>query len=207
MDSKHRFPMKFYKYGLIIFIYQTESMHTKTLHHAQASRKSAVAHGPHDRVHAFRSQGNKIPKCIMSGGCLGHLVVRLRFYRMNKIWKFYSVLNKENRHIVPNQVVVAFFCIKFNCETPYIACHIGRSAGTCHCAKPCKNRSSGTYSLQEFSFGIFRHGFSQFKIAVGSTSSCMNNALRNSFMINRKSTRLNSSHANISYAVFCLKKK
>src|ERR1035437_2139519 len=26
-------------------------------------------------------------------------------------------------------------------------------------------------------------------------------------MIDRKSTRLNSSHANISYAVFCLKKK
>src|SRR3712207_8637001 len=26
------------------------------------------------------------------------------------------------------------------------------------------------------------------------------------FMIDRKSTRLNSSHANISYAVFCLKK-
>src|SRR3712207_8683879 len=28
-----------------------------------------------------------------------------------------------------------------------------------------------------------------------------------SFMEDRKSTRLNSSHANISYAVFCLKKK
>src|SRR3712207_8965631 len=27
------------------------------------------------------------------------------------------------------------------------------------------------------------------------------------FQIDRKSTRLNSSHANISYAVFCLKKK
>src|SRR3712207_8266416 len=27
------------------------------------------------------------------------------------------------------------------------------------------------------------------------------------FRIDRKSTRLNSSHANISYAVFCLKKK
>ena len=26
-------------------------------------------------------------------------------------------------------------------------------------------------------------------------------------LIDRKSTRLNSSHANISYAVFCLKKK
>src|SRR5258707_3144306 len=29
----------------------------------------------------------------------------------------------------------------------------------------------------------------------------------NSALIDRKSTRLNSSHANISYAVFCLKKK
>src|SRR3712207_7792511 len=27
------------------------------------------------------------------------------------------------------------------------------------------------------------------------------------WMVDRKSTRLNSSHANISYAVFCLKKK
>src|SRR3712207_7649588 len=27
------------------------------------------------------------------------------------------------------------------------------------------------------------------------------------FLVDRKSTRLNSSHANISYAVFCLKKK
>src|SRR3712207_8372366 len=29
----------------------------------------------------------------------------------------------------------------------------------------------------------------------------------NSSLVDRKSTRLNSSHANISYAVFCLKKK
>src|SRR3712207_8543596 len=32
-------------------------------------------------------------------------------------------------------------------------------------------------------------------------------ALRSSGRTDRKSTRLNSSHANISYAVFCLKKK
>src|SRR3712207_8642140 len=30
---------------------------------------------------------------------------------------------------------------------------------------------------------------------------------KNPFLQDRKSTRLNSSHANISYAVFCLKKK
>src|SRR3712207_7894901 len=32
-------------------------------------------------------------------------------------------------------------------------------------------------------------------------------ARKQPFSIDRKSTRLNSSHANISYAVFCLKKK
>src|SRR3712207_7286102 len=32
-------------------------------------------------------------------------------------------------------------------------------------------------------------------------------AMKHSSSLDRKSTRLNSSHANISYAVFCLKKK
>src|SRR3712207_4430149 len=34
-----------------------------------------------------------------------------------------------------------------------------------------------------------------------------NQRIERSFLLDRKSTRLNSSHANISYAVFCLKKK
>src|SRR3712207_7354839 len=38
--------------------------------------------------------------------------------------------------------------------------------------------------------------------ACGASSSCVFDE-----RIDRKSTRLNSSHANISYAVFCLKKK
>src|SRR3712207_7783450 len=33
------------------------------------------------------------------------------------------------------------------------------------------------------------------------------NSLLSGLLVDRKSTRLNSSHANISYAVFCLKKK
>src|SRR5438445_10825522 len=35
----------------------------------------------------------------------------------------------------------------------------------------------------------------------------MRSTMRVPFSVDRKSTRLNSSHANISYAVFCLKKK
>src|SRR3989442_8029314 len=36
---------------------------------------------------------------------------------------------------------------------------------------------------------------------------CMELQRRSSFPLDRKSTRLNSSHVRISYAVFCLKKK
>src|SRR3712207_7404063 len=41
----------------------------------------------------------------------------------------------------------------------------------------------------------------------GSCSAEVNGRPRLMCMTDRKSTRLNSSHANISYAVFCLKKK
>src|SRR3712207_8123869 len=48
--------------------------------------------------------------------------------------------------------------------------------------------------------------------AASNSSACLRTSLRRSAVsdpawLDRKSTRLNSSHANISYAVFCLKKK
>src|SRR5947209_20634079 len=44
----------------------------------------------------------------------------------------------------------------------------------------------------------------QFDLSMDSCSILLSSPLRSQ---DRKSTRLNSSHANISYAVFCLKKK
>src|SRR5947209_14686348 len=57
---------------------------------------------------------------------------------------------------------------------------------------------------------LFRSGRSG--SGIGAQIASMNvseqvNALRAQGVQDRKSTRLNSSHANISYAVFCLKKK
>src|SRR3712207_8267362 len=45
------------------------------------------------------------------------------------------------------------------------------------------------------------------KIVVGKCDVEENDDIAMEFGVDRKSTRLNSSHANISYAVFCLKKK
>src|SRR3712207_7240298 len=44
-------------------------------------------------------------------------------------------------------------------------------------------------------------------VPTGTRSARLKSAYRSATDRDRKSTRLNSSHANISYAVFCLKKK
>src|SRR3712207_7842946 len=46
-----------------------------------------------------------------------------------------------------------------------------------------------------------------YKAGAESTAGVSSGVLRFTAGADRKSTRLNSSHANISYAVFCLKKK
>src|SRR3712207_8113578 len=57
------------------------------------------------------------------------------------------------------------------------------SYSCCNCATACK--------------GVKRYGYNRLSSVA---SLCL-------ILLDRKSTRLNSSHANISYAVFCLKKK
>src|SRR3712207_7548584 len=52
-----------------------------------------------------------------------------------------------------------------------------------------------------------RGGRSERELRVGHRGPSRERAVRTSRGVDRKSTRLNSSHANISYAVFCLKKK
>src|SRR3712207_8905757 len=50
-------------------------------------------------------------------------------------------------------------------------------------------------------------GFSFLHILTSTFYVFLDNTHSNRCEVDRKSTRLNSSHANISYAVFCLKKK
>src|SRR3712207_9290693 len=67
-----------------------------------------------------------------------------------------------------------------------------------HDALPISFLSASSF---HFSFGIASHLSGSMPVTV--TTSVLTVFLRR----DRKSTRLNSSHANISYAVFCLKKK
>src|SRR3712207_7611821 len=69
-----------------------------------------------------------------------------------------------------------------------------------------------TKPLALFAIGVFSsYLYAQYQWDGSSGSRCPSTlgkvAMVPSLSLDRKSTRLNSSHANISYAVFCLKKK
>src|SRR3712207_8229150 len=58
--------------------------------------------------------------------------------------------------------------------------------------------------------GLVRAGVTADAVTLTGTLGAVASAvflIGNGHLLDRKSTRLNSSHANISYAVFCLKKK
>src|SRR3712207_8725605 len=61
-----------------------------------------------------------------------------------------------------------------------------------------ENRASGQ-SREASTAVLAQVGHAEFEVPLGGTIPA--------YYADRKSTRLNSSHANISYAVFCLKKK
>src|SRR5258707_3024098 len=55
--------------------------------------------------------------------------------------------------------------------------------------------------------GDFREGWAAYRSGLLAGDPAADRAIGLTGDLDRKSTRLNSSHANISYAVFCLKKK
>src|SRR5690349_23410275 len=72
-------------------------------------------------------------------------------------------------------------------------------------ARDAEGRIYSVHEFQESTPAVDGSGpVTTYKLAIGDR---VNKVDDNEFMLDRKSTRLNSSHVEISYAVFCLKKK
>src|SRR2546430_4309401 len=68
-------------------------------------------------------------------------------------------------------------------------------------------RSSRAFVRNSYHLSLVIYPFDVVKSHVGNTRTYSSPARLSSCIQDRKSTRLNSSHSQISYAVFCLKKK
>lgn len=93
----------------------------------------------------FRMHILKVPKVIMRTLTLRNLIVRLRLNRMNNVRKLDSILNKEDRDIIPHNIPVPFSSIHLHSEAPDIPNSIRTPSTTLDGGKPHKN---GRFALR-----------------------------------------------------------
>ena len=126
------FPVEFHKSGFALRINHAEGMHTETFHHSQGTGNRTIRHDPHDHVHAFRRQGDEIPKIIVRGLRLRKTTVGFLFSGVNQIRKFHGILDKKYRDVIADNVPVAFLRIQLDGKAAYVPRQIGRPFITCY---------------------------------------------------------------------------
>ena len=71
--------------------------------------------------HTFRLKPNKIPEIIVSALTLRNIIMRLGLHSMNNVGEFNSILNKEHRDIVSDEVPNTFVGVELDCKPSNIA--------------------------------------------------------------------------------------
>lgn len=92
--------MKLYEARHALRVNQSEGMDSKALHHAVATRNSAVGHDPHHHVSGFWRQRDEVPKAIVRRLRLRDFFTRAGLHSMDEIRKFHAILNEKNWHVI-----------------------------------------------------------------------------------------------------------
>ena len=121
--------MKFHEPSDALGIHEAKGMHPEAFHHAETPGDGPIRHDPHDHVHGFRHQGDKVPERVMRRGRLRHLMMRLRFHGMDQIREFHRILDEEDRDVVAHQVVIPFLRVKLHGEAARIPRQITGTSG------------------------------------------------------------------------------
>ncbi|MNF77495.1 hypothetical protein D3C84_596430 [compost metagenome] len=132
--------MEFDEARLALGIDQAKGVHAEALHAAQAFRDRPVGHCPHHHVRRLRYQRNKVPERIVGRATGRDFVVRLGFYRVHEVGELDGVLDKEHRHVVSDQVEIAFVGEELHRETSYVPHGIARPTWTLHRGKTHEHR-------------------------------------------------------------------
>ncbi|MNO73044.1 hypothetical protein D3C76_640030 [compost metagenome] len=140
--ARRRAPVELDEYGLPGRTEQAEGMHTEALHAAEADRDSPVGHHPHDHVRRLRRQRDEIPEGVMGRPTGGNFIVGLRLHRMNEIGKLDRILDEEHRHVIADQVEIAFLGVELDRESAHVADRIGGATRALHRGKADEHRSA-----------------------------------------------------------------
>lgn len=125
----------------------------------------------------------EIPKVIMSTLSLRNLIMRLRLHRMNNIRELDSILNKENRNIIPNNIPVAFRSVHLHREATNITHSIRTPTTTLNSRKANKDGSFALCVSQDTRRGKFRNSLMKLEGSEGSSATGMHDSFGNPFVV------------------------
>ena len=109
--------------------------------------------------------------------------MRLRFYRVYKVRKFDGVLNEKNRHVVADQIEVAFIGKKFHGKAANVAHRITRPARSLYRGKTHKYGGFLARVLQETRLGQGGVGFVRLKVTMGAGAPGVDDTFWNAFVV------------------------
>src|SRR5208282_1918296 len=176
-------PVKLHESRLGGIVDQSKTMDTESLDHPQGARQRAIGHDPHDHVHGFWREGNKIPERVVRCCGLREATVRFHLYGMDEIWEFNGILNEKDGNIISDQIPVSFFRIKLHRKSAHIPRSVPRTCAACNRRQACEDRrllsDLGKYSGD----GVFLERRGQLEIPMYTCSSCVNDTFGNTLVI------------------------
>ncbi len=134
-------------------------------------------------MHRLRLQRDEVPERIVGRRRLRDLVVRLRLHRVYEVGKLDGVLDKEHRHIVADQVVVALARIELDGKAAHVARQVRGAARARHGGKAYEHRRLRPHTLEEIGRGEIRQRFMQLKVAMRGGAARVHHPLRNALVV------------------------
>ena len=131
----------------------------------------------------FRHQRNEIPERIVSGAAGGYFIMRLGFYRVNEVRELDRVLNEEHRHVVADQIEVAFIGVKLHRKSAHVTHGIARATRPLDGGKAREHRGLFPWVLEETGLGQGSMVFIGLEVSVRRRAPRMNDALGNALMV------------------------
>lgn len=119
----------------------------------------------------------------MGRGAGGNLIVRLGFHRVDEVGELDRVLDEEHRHVVADQVEVAFVGVELHREAAHVAHRIGGAARPLHGGEAHEHRGALAGLGEEARLGQVAEVIVGLEVAMGGGATGVDHALGDALVV------------------------
>ena len=125
MHAGDRFPVKLHKGCLASCVHEAEGMDAEAFHGSVRAWDRPVRHQPHDVVGCLGMERHEVPERVVRRLRLWNLAIGVRLDGVDDVGELDPVLDEEHRHVVADQIEVAFIGVELDREAPHVTNRVG----------------------------------------------------------------------------------